>query len=180
MLPTVVLSLSLLFSLMSLFHPLSESDHFMLNKLPWAWDRLFVYLLGIYCYLKKPHNTTVLYVIGALLFVLVFLAQYQILPLHHCRSQVLAFSIPFVCYSISLLCMSSGVIEITLAFFGKHSLSIFLLHLIIYSILESRMSLIPNNVLRLLVEIVSVIILASVIDWVINKFLAIFVVKHEK
>ena len=76
--------------------------------------------------------------------------------------------------------MSSGVIEITLAFFGKHSLSIFLLHLIIYSILESRMSLIPNNVLRLLVEIVSVIILASVIDWVINKFLAIFVVKHEK
>ena len=132
-LPTVVLSLSLLFSLMSLFHPLSESDHFMLNKLPWAWDRLFVYLLGIYCYLKKPHNTTVLYVIGALLFVLVFLAQYQILPLHHCRSQVLAFSIPFVCYSISLLCMSSGVIEITLAFFGKHSLSIFLLHLIIYN-----------------------------------------------
>lgn len=179
-LPIMVFGVSLFFSMFSLLQPLSESTHFLINKLPWAWERLFVYLMGVFCYLRRPERSAILYSFGGILFVIVLLAQYGILPLNHCRMQVLAFCIPFVCYSISLLCRCSGIIENVLSFLGRHSLSIFLFHLIIYSILESRMSLIPNNDFRLLVEIVSVIILAPTVDIATNKFLSFFVVKNER
>lgn len=156
-----------------------ESTHFLVNKLPWAWDRFFVYLLGIFCYLRRPKQSAYLYFIGGILFVIVLLSQYKILPLNHCCFQVLAFSIPFVCYAISLLSRTSAVIEKGLSFFGKHSLSIFLIHLIVYSIGESRMALMPNNEIRLLIEIVTAIILAFVIDMTINMVLNVICVKHE-
>lgn len=179
-LPMVVLILSVILSVFSLLQPLSDSTHFLVNKLPWAWDRFFVYLLGILCYLKRTKYSASLYIIGGILFVFVLLSQYKYLPMIHCRYQVLAFSMPLVCYAISLLCRISGVIETGLSFFGKHSLSIFLIHLIVYSIGESRMSLMPHDEIRLLVEIVSAIILATIIDNSLDKVLHFIRVKHEK
>lgn len=179
-LPSVVVVLSVFISVFSLLQPLSESTHFLVNKLPWAWDRFFIYLLGIYCFLKRSPKSSLLYIIGGIVFVLVVLAQYKVLPITHCRLQVLAISIPFVCYVISLLCRLSTFIENALSFFGKHSLSIFLLHLIVYSIGENHMVLIPHNGLRLFVEIAVAIILATIIDMTINKVLSFICAKHEK
>lgn len=178
-LPTVVLILSLIISIFSLFQTILESTHFLVNKLPWAWDRIFVYLLGIYMYLKKPNYSAFLYIIGGILLVIMLLSQYGFLTMNYCHLQVLAFCIPFVCYVISLLCCFF-YIEKTLCFFGRHSLSIFLLHLIVYSYGESRMSLIPNNEFRLFMEIVIAITLATIIDLAIDKFLVFFMCKHEK
>jgi len=170
-LPFLVFVLAYIFDYCSLFKPLSTSSHFLIYRLPWVWDRFFVYLLGIYFYLQKPRYTTIIFWGGGVLFVIMLMAQYGYIRIPYCFFQILAFCIPFVCLSIGALTKLLSSIEKILCFFGKHSLSIFLIHLIVYSFGESHSSLLPIDGLRLLVEVVLTIAIAVSLDLFIDKVL---------
>ena len=170
-LPLLVFVLALIFAYCSLFKPLSTSSHFLINKLPWAWDRFFVYLLGIYFYLQKPRYSTIIFWGGGVLFIIMLMAQYGYIHIPCCFYQILAFCMPFVCLSIGALTKLLPSIEKTMCFIGKHSLSIFLIHLIVYSFGENHSSLLPIDGLRLLVEVILTITIAVSLDLFIDKVL---------
>ena len=52
--PVVVLVMSCVFNILDLGQPFADSTHFLVNKIPWAVDRSFIYVLGIFFYLKTP------------------------------------------------------------------------------------------------------------------------------
>lgn len=166
-LPMVVLVLSCVFNVFNLGQPFADSTHFLVNKLPWAVERFFIYVLGIFFYLKTPKYMLAWALGGASLYILMILHQYRVLTLP-CGYQILAFSIPCVCLVIASVCKYSQRLTNLLSFFGKHSLSIFLVHLIVYSFVENHSALIPIDGFRLCAEIIISIVIAFAIDKVID------------
>lgn len=176
--PVVVMVLSCVFNVFSLGQPFTESTHFMVNKLPWAVDRFFIYTLGIFFYLKTPKHLLGWAMGGAMVFILMVLHQYRVLTIP-CSYQFLAFSIPCVCLAIGSVCKYSERLTRLLSFFGKHSLSIFLVHLIVYSFVENHSAMIPVNGFRLLVELLLSVFIAVSIDKAIDIVMGKLVVSSK-
>ena len=145
--------------------------HYRINNFIWIFRSSSAFKSTWSFCTNSKYITTIIFWGGGVLFVIMLMAQYGYIRIPYCFFQILAFCIPFVCLSIGALTKLLSSIEKILCFFGKHSLSIFLIHLIVYSFGESHSSLLPIDGLRLLVEVVLTISIAVSLDLFIDKVL---------